>query len=167
MNAKSPPCGRKVAVDSRRPKDIQKLIESLRAKLEAWVGARDLKHSEARVKILHALVHHGAHFRAQDLLESLHVRYPEVGKATLYRNLPILVEAGVLQEGPVDSAGQVFYEISDDEHHDHLVCLDCHQIFEFHEKKIEDLQAEAAHRMGFSVRDHRHVVYAACEYLKK
>ena len=170
MNAKvarTPPCGRKVPRRNDRPKDADRVIEALEQKLEAWVEANELNRSEARVKILRAIVAQPGHFRAGDVLEPLRGLYPEVGKATLYRNLPIFVECGILQEGPVDSDGQAFYEISDDDHHDHLVCLDCHQIFEFHEEKIEDLQSQAAKRLGFSVRSHRHVVYAACEMLKK
>lgn len=170
MNAKAtrmPPCGRKVPRRNERPKESDRTFESLERKLAAWVDANDLNRSEARTKILRVIVGQPGHFRAQDLLEPLAAQYPEVGKATLYRNLPILVECGILQEGPVDASGQAFYEISEEGHHDHLVCLDCHQIFEFHEEKIEDLQSQAARRLGFSVRSHRHVVYAACEFLKK
>jgi Fur family ferric uptake transcriptional regulator len=166
-SAKTPPCGRKMPGRNEKPRDVEKTVEGLARQLDAWVDAQGLKRSEARMKILRVIVAQPGHFRTQDLLEPLHAKYPEVGTATLYRNLPILVESGILQEGPVDSNGQAFYELSDDEHHDHLVCLDCHQIFEFHEDKIEDLQNQAAHALGFSVRTHRHVVYAACDYLKK
>ncbi len=117
--------------------------------------------------MLETIVYEARHFRVQDLLARLGRRHPEVGQATLYRNLPILVESGILQEGPTDADGQTFYEAAHEEHHDHIVCVDCRRIFEFHDEAIESRQVSVAKRLGFAPRDHRHVIYASCEYLAK
>src|SRR5690606_23766331 len=95
----------------------------------------------------------------------LAARHPEVGKATLYRNLPILVESGVLCEGPTDPDGQTLYELAGEEHHDHIFCLDCRKIFEFHDEAIERRQDAVAESMKFHTKGHRHVVFASCDYL--
>ncbi len=169
MNSKgtSLPCGRPVPAFQ---KPGASLFEVLKKKLDQHANDKQLNRSEAREKILETVVNETRHFRALDLLERLNKRFPEVGRATLYRNLPVFVESGILKEGPTDSDGQIFYELSadgnHDDHHDHIVCLDCKRIFEFHDDIIEERQAQVSKKLGFSAKKHTHVIYAACEYKK-
>jgi Fur family ferric uptake transcriptional regulator len=163
------PCGRPIPAHDDHPgedgPDPDQLFAKLRDQLTAFVDAKGLNRSEARVKILETIVREARHFRAQDLLGRLQKRHPEVGKATLYRNLPILVESGLIQEGPMDSQGQALYELAEHEHHDHIVCIDCRKIFEFHDETIEKRQTQIAKGMKFDLKRHHHVIYAECEYL--
>lgn len=160
------PCGRALPKPPKHTPSAEALRQAL-AKLEAYVAARKLNRSEAREKILETIISEARHFRAPELLQRLHRRHPEVGKATLYRNLPVLVESGIIQEGPTDSEGQTLFELADEDHHDHIVCMDCQRIFEFHDDSIEDAQAKVAKKSQFTVRSHRHMVYASCDYLAK
>ncbi|MGZ3707544.1 MAG: transcriptional repressor, partial [Bdellovibrionota bacterium] len=59
------------------------------------------------------------------------------------------------------------YEPVDEEHHDHIICVDCGEIFEFHDDQIESQQSQVAREMKFEEVRHRHVVYARCAYKKK
>jgi Fur family ferric uptake transcriptional regulator len=164
------PCGRPAPeVDKAKSnkKDARELLQKITENLDQFVAQKNLNRSEVRNKILETIVYEARHFRAPDLLEHLHRRYPDVGKATLYRNLPVLVESGVLQEGPTDSDGQVYYELTEDEHHDHIVCMDCHKIFEYQDDLIEKRQEELAAGMNFHLKNHRHVIYATCQYKNK
>lgn len=147
--------------------DPEALLESMLARLSTYVENQDLNRSEAREKILRTIVLEARHFTAIDLLERLSKRHPEVGKATLYRNLPILVASGVLSEGPMDLEGQILYELAGEEHHDHIFCMDCRKIFEFHDEAIEKRQEAIAEAMQFRTKGHRHVVFASCSYLNK
>jgi Fur family ferric uptake transcriptional regulator len=145
------------------------LYERLKERLNSYSTQKALNRSEAREKILETIVSESRHFRPLDLLERLNKRYPEVGRATLYRNLPVFVESGILKEGPTDPDGQIFYELREDdrdEHHDHIVCLNCNQIFEFHDDTIEEKQAQVSKKMHFRAKKHTHVIYAECELLK-
>lgn len=176
MKAKAPPpstpahtlpCGRPLPKPEREEETSEKLLEVLAGRLDSFVTERRLNRSEARGKILETIIFEARHFRPQDLLTRLGKRFPEVGKATLYRNLPVLVESGILQEGPTDSDGQSFYELADGEHHDHIVCIDCRKIFEFHDETIENRQEAISNEMHFAPKSHRHVVYAECEYQRE
>jgi len=167
LHADTFPCGRPSLpplVDDHSPRE---LLKKLILQLNKYSSETKLNRSEAREKILEVIVSKASHFTAMDLLERLQKRHPDIGKATLYRNLPVLVESGILKEGPHDSNGQILYEISGDDHHDHIVCLDCKRIFEFHDNAIEKRQDQISANLGFTARDHRHVIYAACDYFKK
>jgi Fur family ferric uptake transcriptional regulator len=52
-------------------------------------------------------------------------------------------------------------------HHNHIICQDCEKIVEFESDKIEKIENEISHRLGFSVKAHRLQITAACEELKK
>jgi Fur family ferric uptake transcriptional regulator len=158
------PCGRALPKKEKNPAELKRLLDTSLHRLETFVLKQNLNRSEARAKILEVIVKESRHFSTQDLLDRLQSRYPEVGRATVYRNLPILVESGLIVEGPTDADGQIHYELADDEHHDHIMCLDCKRIFEFHDDSIEARQASISKKMGFTVKEHRHVVYAACDF---
>ena len=159
------PCGRPLPKkEEKSSSELKRIYEAAVDRLEAFVVERNLNRSEARTKILEVIVHETRHFSTQELLDKIQARYPEVGRATVYRNLPILVESGLIVEGPTDADGQIHYELADDEHHDHIMCLDCKRIFEFHDDSIEARQASISKKMGFTVKEHRHVVYAACDF---
>lgn len=165
------PCGRRVRKESgsgvHDKVATQTLIERLTSRLNAYLAENQLNRSEAREKILETIVRHARHFTVSDLLTHLSREYPEVGRATLYRTIPVLVESQIIQEGPLDADRQPLYELSDDHHHDHIVCLRCRHIFEFHDESIEARQKQIARQLGFQAAHHRHVVYAECRYPKK
>ena len=93
--------------------------------------------------------------------------YPGIGAATVYRSIKVLCDAKILRETLVDADGRVVYEVFDEDHHDHIVCLDCGAIFEFHDSLIESRQERVAGELAFAPVRHRHVIYARCEYKKK
>lgn len=161
------PCGRTISKPSETEPEPSHLFQELKEKLDAFVAEQKLNHSDAREKILKTIVYEARHFKSNDLVDKVRKQYPEVGRATVYRNLPIFIECEILQEGPTDSDGQIFYELSDKKHHDHIVCLDCRHIFEFHDDNIENRQESISKKMGFEPKTHRHVIYASCTFIKK
>lgn len=161
-------CGRPLAPlkESRTEKKQSATVylNSCLEKLNHHLQEKNLKHSEVRDQILKVIVEEARHFTAVELLPKLQENYPGFGKATLYRNLPVLVEAGVLQEGPPDKDGNPQFELTNSTHHDHLVCEDCGEIFEFHDEVIETQQARLAKKMSFEVSKHQHVIYVKCAF---
>ena len=66
----------------------------------------------------------------------------------------------------LDISGRDVFELSADSHHDHILCLDCSEVFEFKSPKIESLQDEVARVLKFTPQGHRHVIHGHCEYIK-
>ena len=159
---KTLPCGRTAPSTKINSSDSRLLLEELIERLENYINARSLKKTEARGKILETIVFEARHFTALDLLAHLAKRHPDIGKATLYRNLPILVDSGIIQEGPPDHSGQTLFELTGEDHHDHIVCMDCRAIFEFNDETIEVRQEALAKKLHFVPQDHRHVIFASC-----
>src|SRR5262249_25188432 len=108
------------------------------------------------------------HFTAEQLLQWARRRDKSVSRATGYRTLPLLTESGLVREMDFGKDYK-FYDpnYAEHPHHNHIICQDCDKIVEFESDKIEQLENEITHRLGFSVRTHRLQITATCEQLKK
>ncbi len=138
-----------------------------REKLEKYLAGQNLKRSEQRWQLAELILEEGAHLSAQQLLQKVADKYPGIGAATVYRNLKVLCDARILRETLSDASGRAVFEPYEEDHHDHMVCLDCDAVFEFASPEIEKIQESLLEKEGFREERHRHVVYVRCERLKR
>ena len=98
------------------------------------------------------------HFTAEGLRQQLP---PKLGRATVYRTLKILVEAGVLCRVLLED-GDLHYQLSHRGHHHHLLCVHCGASQDLTGCDIEDLLTSASARYGFELTGHWLEVYGRC-----
>ncbi len=101
------------------------------------------------------------HMTAEDVFRVLLDERSDVGLATVYRVLTQFEQAGLLNRSNFES-GKAVFELNEGQHHDHLVCLDCGRVEEFHDVEIESRQHAVAKVKGFSIADHSLSIYANC-----
>jgi len=101
------------------------------------------------------------HMTAEDVYRQLLQQHVDIGLATVYRVLMQFEQADILKRSHFESERAV-YELNQGEHHDHLVCLDCGRVEEFHDADIEALQIKVAKKKGFEIADHALSLYAHC-----
>lgn len=129
--------------------------------LNAFLSAQGLKRSEQREVILDVFLKAKGHVSVDDLLGLVQKKHPEISRATIYRTLRVFQEAGLASE--LELQGRSRFEADwNREHHDHMICEDCGEIFEFVSPDIERLQEEVASRIGFTIRGHRHHILGQC-----
>jgi Fur family ferric uptake transcriptional regulator len=160
--AKTLPCGR--PAEKYLPPRTSLQLEKCKNQLKAYLLKNGLKYTEQRWKIAELILSTQGHLNAQALVDQVKKKHSEIGAATVYRSIKVLCDALILRESLTDTQGQTFYELFDDHHHDHIVCIDCGQIFEFYDQKLETLQDAVVGKMKFRGAEHRHVVYGRCEY---
>ncbi|MBC7690717.1 MAG: transcriptional repressor [Methylotenera sp.] len=131
-------------------------------KLAEHIREQDLNHSRSREDILQQIVDFDRHFTLPELLKKVQEKFPSIGSATVYRSIPLFVAAGILQESLADQDKLSVYELGEGAHHDHIVCLKCGTIFEFHDESIEVAQEKLISKLGFKAVRHHHVIYADC-----
>ena len=98
------------------------------------------------------------HLSAEDIYKNLIVNGEDVGLATVYRVLTQFESAGIVTRHNFES-GHSVYEITPDDHHDHMVCLETGDVIEFHNEIIEKQQEKIASEMGYEIVDHSMVLY--------
>lgn len=121
-----------------------------------------LKVTLPRLKVLE-LFQRGTqrHMTAEDVYRHMLAQNIDIGLATVYRVLTQFEQADILKRSHFESERAV-YELNEGEHHDHLVCLDCGRVEEFHDPEIEALQIKVAKKQGFEIADHALSLYAHC-----
>ena len=95
---------------------------------------------------------------AEDIYKQLITSGEDVGLATVYRVLTQFESAGIVTRHNFED-GHAVYEITPDDHHDHMICLETGQVIEFHDEVIEKRQESIANEMGYEIVDHSMVLY--------
>ena len=129
---------------------------------ERFLESRDLRLTAARRAIAEAVLERDGHFPIEDLVQDLRRRGIRGSKATVYRTLPLLTEAGIIQQAVVTSEATSYEAAVGRDHHDHLVCRGCGKVVEFEFDAIEILQREIASRFGFTLEGHHHQLFGRC-----
>jgi len=118
-----------------------------------------LKVTSPRVKILRLLqLPENQHLSAEDLYKKLLSQGDEVGVATVYRVLNQFDDAGIVTRHHFEGGKSVF-ELTHQEHHDHLVCLKCGEVIEFNDDLIEEQQKLIAKKFGIKLTNHSLYLY--------
>ena len=137
-------------------------LEHFRETLTAYMIKKGLRTTDQRKLIVETFFRFDNHVSIEELLARVRSKDPRVGYATVYRTLKLLTECGVANERRFGD-GLTRYELADEtSHHDHLICIECGDITEFEEPRIEDLQERVARKHGFALRSHKHELYGLC-----
>jgi Fur family transcriptional regulator, ferric uptake regulator len=124
---------------------------------------RGLRYTHERECIFDEVQRIDKHFNADSLYERFKNRGERVARATVYRNLPLLLEAGVIQKSTGDGKRD-FYEKTDSKgHHDHMVCLNCKSVIEFHSDELEEMQERLSRKFNFKLVFHDHRLFGYCQ----
>ena len=122
-----------------------------------------LKVTLPRVKILEILQSSdNRHMSVEEVYKRLLDTGDDVGLATVYRVLTQFEAAGLVVKHHFEG-GRCFFELASDEHHDHLVCVQCGNVEEFVDNIIEERQSTIAAQHKFEMTDHSLVIYGRCE----
>lgn len=115
---------------------------------------------QQRELLAHVFARH-KHFDAKELIEELKAAEKNVSRATVYRTLTSLVDAGLLRRIELGDR-TVFDHDYGYPAHDHLVCEKCHSMTEFESAELEALLEQVAGLHQFRVAGHTLVVRGVC-----
>ena len=128
---------------------------------KADLKSAGLKVTLPRLRVLEVLQEaKGQHLSAEDVYRRLLQADESVGLATVYRVLTQFYSAGIVERHHFDdNHAHAVFELSDDQHHDHMIDVDTGEITEFVNQQIEDLQEQIATDAGYKLVDHALVLY--------
>lgn len=136
---------------------LQKAIERLK---KSGVRITPQRHA-----VLEYLFHSEAHPTADEIYKALEGKFPNMSVATVYNNLRVLRENGLVRELTYgDSSSRFDSNMSD---HYHVICEECGKITDFHYPTLDEVESLAEQITGFDVSHHRLEVYGHCKDCKK
>ncbi len=101
------------------------------------------------------------HFDADQLIDDMKTAGFSVSRATVYRTLTKLVDAGLLRR--LEMGPRMFYEHDYGyPQHEHMVCQKCGKMIEFQNPTIEGIIAEVCRQNGFQQSGHTFIISGIC-----
>jgi len=114
-----------------------------------------------RLLVANALAAAGRQLTAEQLYRSLRRRERGIGRATVFRTLETLVDAGVARR--LELEGHVYaYVACLPAHHHHIACTRCGRVEEIDEAFVTPLAERLADELGFEIDDARLDFYGRC-----
>jgi Fur family ferric uptake transcriptional regulator len=104
---------------------------------------------------------HG-HIDAEALLRNLRQKGYAISRATVYRNLELLVDAGLVQRVRLASGKTLYEHTHSGSFHHHLICRLCGRVVEFSSRAIALLMEEIARAHDFVTGAEQIQILTAC-----
>lgn len=132
---------------------LQTAIETLR---KSGVRITPQRHA-----VLEFLLTSMTHPTADEIYRALEDKFPNMSVATVYNNLRILREIGLVRELTYGD-GSSRFDSNMGEHY-HIMCESCGKIVDFHYPSLDEIESLAAKVSGFEINHHRLELYGKCK----
>ena len=137
-------------------------LDEVRRHFTDFLKARNLRKTPERLAVLDALYATPDHLDADTLYARIQERGVAVSRATVYNTLDVLIECDLAVKHQFGQHQARYERAYAYWQHDHLICLDCHEILEFCDPRLQNIQDTVAGIYGFEVARHALTVYGHC-----
>ena len=121
------------------------------------------KRSSKREQIVNVFLRQEGHLSADDLVDLIRREDQRISRATVYRTLQWMVDAGIARKVDFGEGRFRFEHSYRQPRHFHLICKTCHRSFEFLSSDIEALIEEVATARSFAATQSVVQIYGTCE----
>lgn len=127
----------------------------------ARLSAAGERVTRQRLIVADTLARAGGQLTASELYDRVRQAEPSLGRATVFRTVDRLVDAGVARR--LELEGHVYaYVACQPQHHHHLSCTSCGRVEEIPESWVASLADRATRHLGFEIDDARLDFYGRC-----
>ncbi|WZY01006.1 Fur family transcriptional regulator [Bacillus sp. FSL W7-1360] len=119
------------------------------------------KYTGKREDMLHIFAREARYLSAKELLEMMNHKYPGVSVDTIYRNLSLFAQLGILETTELEGEKRFRYRCDTSTHHHHVICLSCGKTESFQHCPMDEFTRQ--HFPQFDVTGHKFEVYGRCE----
>lgn len=136
---------------------------------KSYLRSQGLRATPEREIIIDEIFHKRGHFDVDELFVRIRKRYPKkrIAKASIYRNISHLIASGLICESMVVGGSARYEWALGGEHHDHLVCVKCGAVIEFHDERIEKLQKKICEQFKVKMMWHKLEIGVVCGKCKR
>ena len=105
----------------------------------------------------------GEHLSVDEIERVLRSNGHRIGKATIYRALDLLVRSKLVAELDFGEGFKRYeHRLSAEPIHEHLICLNCGTVIEFHSAEVYRIEASISAQHGFRPTRHKLEIYGLC-----
>jgi Fur family transcriptional regulator, ferric uptake regulator len=124
-----------------------------------YLHQQKLKFTPERAMILDAALRKEGLFAPEQLAADLKAMGHIVSRATVYRTLAHLQDAGILKQVFFDNKQSYYEVIAGRQVHDYLICVVTGKVIEFNSDRLRQLRDEICRQHGFDPLSHRFQIF--------
>jgi Fur family ferric uptake transcriptional regulator len=128
-------------------KDREMTAASQEAALEV-LRTKGKRITAQRSLLLEVIRESHGHLDADEIYRRARSKDPRISLSTVYRNLNLLKELGLVSELHLDQEHH-HYELREETDHYHLICSGCGRVMEFESPLVDQMTAEVGEKQGF------------------
>jgi len=125
------------------------MVAKTKPEIASYLKERGFKWTPQRARVMQEALALEGHFEAEDLAYRLRKKGERISKATVYRTLPLLIEAGLINEVIHGEKHHHYEPVHGERQHDHMICLKCGTIVEFEEKDLRPIEERICEKHHF------------------
>jgi Fur family ferric uptake transcriptional regulator len=136
--------------------------QQLLDRFHRWLRERHLPVTRQRDMVARVVFAGGEHLSVDGIQRALREQHQQVGIATIYRSLDVLVESELVRSHDFGEGFKRFEPLLSPDEHGHLICSRCGKVTEFSTDRIERLLPMVADEHGFQHQTHRVEIRGLC-----
>lgn len=139
------------------------MVTPVTTKIKEYITKQGMRMTASRMQVIEAISTTKTPFTIEELATDL----VDVGRATVFRNVKLLLQIGVLCRLTMH-AGQVHYRINESwaTHHHHMICVDCQAVRDF-QMPVLEAEIKRIFEADVEVIDHEVSIFFRCNKCRR
>lgn len=141
----------------------ERQMEEVREAFSAFLKKRNQRQTPERFAVLEEAYANDGHYDADELYIRLKQKGERVSRATVYNTLELLLECDLVIRHQFGKNQAKYERAYSYRQHDHLICMDCNELFEFCDPRLQSVQEMVADIYKFEIKHHSLNLYGHCQ----
>jgi len=130
-------------------------------------SSRKLRSTSSRLAVLDAVLQSQGHFDAEGLYYRMISSGKKISRATVYNTLDLLQECGLVSKYRFTDHSSRYEKAFGRPHHHHLICLECGDLIEFVNERLNRIQEDVCAEKNFSPQSSSLQIFGTCAKCRK